>query len=449
MLSLSSIKRLLKAPRIKAPRITRRHFLIGSAATLALAGGYGLSRYPLKIGLIGAGFRGKALAASLSQTYWLPLHYPEVVAICDVDRKHAQEVRSLHWPHAELYGSYRQVLERDDIRAVVIATPDHWHALIARDAMKAGKAVYCEKPISLTIAEGQMLVRTVRETGCVFQAGTQQRSDWRFRTAAELVRNNRLGQLNRVTLTLPQRWRGVSPGPFPTSSPPPELDWDQWLGQAPLVGYCPERAHGMFRRWFEYSGGQMTDWGAHHMDIACWAMGLEDVGTTTVEANAVFPNVPGGFNTPIEFTADLHLPSGVQIHIQTDSNEDLNGITFEGEAGSFFVSREQLEGPAVRELQDRPLPSDAIRLHESSPHKSMVLTRHLLQFFDCIDNGSQPLSDVVSHHRALTFCHLANIAMRTGRKLTWDNQREQIVGDPEVNAMLSRAQRRPYDIPEV
>src|SRR5262249_21381233 len=154
-------------------------------------------------------------------------------------------VRDLNWPHAETCGDYHNVLERDDIKGVVIATPDHWHTLIAYHALKAGKAVYLEKPISLTVAEGQLLVRTVNETKGVLQTGTIQRSDYRFRTAVELVRNDRLGTLRRVSIGLPQRWAGISPGPFAASTPPPELDFEQWLGQAPMVGYCPERVHGL------------------------------------------------------------------------------------------------------------------------------------------------------------------------------------------------------------
>src|SRR5262249_6761517 len=162
--------------------ISRRKFLFLGAGTLALAGtGYGVSRRPLKLALIGAGIRGRALSASLSQLYWLPGQYPDVVAICDVDSKHAADVRDLNWPHAETCGDYHSVLERDDIKGVVIATPDHWHTLIAYHALKAGKAVYLEKPISLTVAEGQLLVRTVNETKGVLQTGTIQRSDYRFR----------------------------------------------------------------------------------------------------------------------------------------------------------------------------------------------------------------------------------------------------------------------------
>lgn len=428
------------------PRLTRRRFLIGSAATIGLAGGgYWASRRPVRIGLIGAGLRGKSLSASLAQLYWLPGRHAEVAAICDVDRKHAEDVKKKDWPRADLYGDFRKVIERDDLRAVVIATPDHWHTLIAYHALKAGKAVYCEKPMSLTVAEGQFLVKTVQETNGVFQAGTQQRSDWRFRIAAELVRHGRLGNMNQITVTLPQRWKGESAGPFATFAPPPELDWEQWQGQAPETAYCPQRVHGTFRRFYEYSGGQMTDWGAHHVDIAQWALG--ENAPRTVEGQAQFPHVTNGFNTPLDFTADLNYPSGARIHVQTSPDENLNGITFEGEKSTLFVSRNRIEGPAIKELDDRPLSSDTMNLHHTPGRKRWVLSYHLMQFFDCIFDGAKPISDVESHHRSTSACHLTNIAMRLGRKLTWDSEQEHFVGDTEADTYLTRAQREPYRIP--
>src|SRR5262249_27050588 len=161
--------------------------------------------------------------------------------------------------------------------------PDHWHAAIAVDAMRAGKHVYCEKPISLTVNEGKLLRRVVQETGRVFQGGTLQRSDRKFRVAGELGLNGRVGKLHTVTLTLHQRWKAENDGPFPTCAPPAHLDWERWLGQAPLVDYCPQRCHGTFRRWYEYSGGQMADWGAHHLDITQWVLGMDRSGPQTVE----------------------------------------------------------------------------------------------------------------------------------------------------------------------
>ena len=284
--------------------------------------------------------------------------------MCDVDRNQAEKLTAKYCPDTEIYEDYRKVLERDDVDAVVIATPDHWHARIALDALEAGKAVYCEKPISLTVAEGQMLVKAVERTKGIFQGGTQQRGwSYKFRTASELVRNGRLGQIHTATVTLPQRWKGESDGPFENCPPPKGLNWEAWLGQAPLVEFCPERCHGLFRRWYEYAGGQMSDWGAHHMDIAQWALGVHETGPVTVSGQANMPKVENGFNTPIEFSVDLSYSNGVVVRVRTDPDESRNGIVFEGESGDLFVSRTVLRGRAVDELAKRPLPSDAVRLH--------------------------------------------------------------------------------------
>jgi predicted dehydrogenase len=427
--------------------LSRRHFLLGSLTVGAGGAGYWFSRRPVRLALVGAGTQGNYLAHANRLTYWLGGLYGRIVAVCDVDASRAEAARKEHCPHGEAYGDYRKVLERDDVEAVLVATPDHWHTTIAARAMHAGKAVYCEKPISLTVAEGQLLVRTVRQTGAVFLGGTQQRSHARFRTAVELVRNGRLGRLHTITLTLPERWKSSYEGPFlhfPFA--PPFLDWDAWLGQAPRVDFCLERCHGTFRRWYEYSGGQMTDWGAHHMDVAHWAMGITDGGPLAVSGRGKMPHVVNGFNTPIEFTVDLDYPGGVRVHVRTHPEYDENGVLFEGDRGSVFVNRERIAGAAVEELARRPLPPDAVRLAGVNS-RSNVATHHLRHFYACIRHGEQPVADVISLHRSATACHLGNISMRLARKLNWDAASEQVVGDAEANAMLRREQRSPYLLP--
>jgi predicted dehydrogenase len=428
-------------------RMSRRRFLV-TTATAGVLGttGYWFSRQPVRLALIGAGTQGNGLAQANGLAYWFGGLYGQIVAVCDVDRNRASATRNKHCPEADIYGDYRRVLERDDVRAVLIATPDHWHARIAIDAMKAGKAVYCEKPLDLTIAEGQLLVQTVRATGAVFLGGTQQRTAWKFRTACELVRNGRLGRLKKITVTLPRRWQAEFEGPFQNSPPPPELDWEQWLGQAPLVEYCPQRCHGSFRRWYEYSGGQMTDWGAHHMDIAHWAMGLGEDGPLTIEGQGQMPHVVNGFSTPIEFTVDMGYSNGVHLHVRTDPDYDANGLLFEGEESSLFVNRERIEGRAYDEYRRHWLVRNPTRLHQSPTCRANTVTHHLRHFYACICCGEQPVSDVVAMHRSATACHLANIALRLGRKLTWDAKHEQIIGDPEANAMQSRPQRAPFEV---
>jgi len=422
-------------------RISRRRFVIGASAGAMGLGGYYFGRSPVKVGLIGAGTQGTNLVKALNTAWWLGGPCATVVTVCDVHRNRAEILQAARCPAAEVTVEYRQVLERDDVRAVLIATPVHWHARIAIEALQAGKAVYCEKPISLTVAEGRALVRAVETTGGVFQAGTHQRSMAMFRTACELVRAGGLGRLHTITVTLPYRWNKESNGPFSAAPIPPGLDWDQWLGQAPNADYCPQRCHGSFRRWYEYSGGQMTDWGAHHMDIAQWAQG-DDVAPLTVTGTAEFPNVPNGFNTPIKFNAELTYPAGVRVLVRSESAFDNNGILFGGDRGNLFVNRGRLEGSALALPTPRPEP-----LHPRPAARSLALSYHLIQFLIAMKTGEPTVSDVAGQHRTASACHLTNIAMRLGRKLTWDADREQVVGDAEANAMLSRTQRPPYQVP--
>src|SRR5947207_12263589 len=224
------------------------------------------------IALIGCGGQGRHDATLAGK-------FANLVAVCDVDGRHA-EAASKQFNGAKVYKDFRKLLERDDVHALINGTPDHWHTLINLAAMKAGKDIYSEKPLTLTIDEGKRLVAVARETRRIFQTGSQQRSDSRFRLACELVRDGRLGPLKHVITSLPAGPRG---GPFSPAPAPPELDWDFWQGQTPAVPYVRERCHGSFRYWWDYSGGTMTDWGAHHNDIALWGLGLERSGPVTIE----------------------------------------------------------------------------------------------------------------------------------------------------------------------
>ena len=207
----------------------------------------------------------------------------KVIAVCDVDRTHADEGAKVFGADCRAYYDYREVLDRRDVDAVVIGTPDHWHAVIAIAAMKAGKDVYCEKPLTLTVQEGRKISDTAQRRNKVFQTGSQQRSDARFRLACELVRNGRIGKIHKVEARLPN---GTTGGPFPVTPPPADLNWDMWLGPAPYTEYIKERVHGNFRHWYEYSGGMMTDWGAHHLDITQWALGMDESGPLKIEASS-------------------------------------------------------------------------------------------------------------------------------------------------------------------
>ncbi|MGD9647298.1 MAG: Gfo/Idh/MocA family protein [Pirellulales bacterium] len=420
-------------------RVDRRGFLQSSAALLAGAGlaphwltgsAKSLAAEPTAkndrfvIGAIGVGGQGTSIANAARR-------YGDVVAVCDVDRTHAERARQEFGGKADIHGDYRKLLERTDIDLVTIGTPDHWHTAIAVAALRAGKDVYCEKPLTLTIDEGKLLVRVVKETGRVFQVGTQQRSDERFRLACELVRNGRIGKLQKVTVTLPDSEAG---GPFATAPVPAGLDWDFWLGQAPATDYIPQRCHYSFRWWYEYSGGIMTDWGAHHMDIAHWGMGVDQSGPLSVEAHGSLPDIPNGYNTPKSFTVDFEYPDDVQLHVNIGDN----GVLFEGDRSRVYVNRGRIAGKPVEELAENPLPEDRIKL--------IVSNDHMRNFIDCVRSRQTPISDVVSQHRSVSACHLANISLRLGRKLNWDADKEEFVGDSEASAMIGREQRAPYSI---
>lgn len=394
-----------------------------------------------RIGCIGVGGRGTAIARQARA-------FGDVVAVCDVDRTHAERGNmTLSDGKAALYEDYEKLLDRKDVDVVTIGTPDHWHTKIALDALRSGRDVYCEKPLTLTIDEGRQLARAVRETKRVFQVGTQQRSEFRnmFLTAVAMAREGRIGKVKRVTCVIGSALAG---GPFMKTSPPAALNWDLWLGPAPREEFIPERCHSTFRWWYEYSGGKMTDWGAHHVDIAQWAIGMEKSGPTHVEPVSVshpvpmehgWPTADDRYNTATDFLVRCRYPNEVEVLIRSDGE---NGITFEGEKGTFFVSRSQLTGEPVEALKTDPIPEATF----VALRKGKRLDTHMANFFECVRDRSEPVSDVYSHHRSLTTCHLANIALRLNRRLTWDAENEQILGDPEANAFQRRESRKGYEL---
>jgi predicted dehydrogenase len=399
-----------------------------------------------RLGLIGAGGQGTWDAISASR-------FGDFVAIADVDRAHADRARDddrIGKKRAEVYEDYRKLLDRDDVDAVFVGTPDHWHSKICIDAMKAGKDVYCEKPLTLTIDEGKTLRRVVEATKRVLQVGTQQRSDHNkvFLMAVALIRAGRIGKVRKVTAAIGS---APSSGPLAPETPPPGLNWDLWLGQAPMVDYTPKRCHADFRWWYEYSGGKLTDWGAHHVDVAHWGLGKEQTGPTTIEVERAelpvafkdgWPEASDRYNTATTFQIKATFADGVPLIIRDDTE---NGIMFEGERGKIFVARDRidLEGGAVAGLYRDPVPESLLR----ELRHGKLLDGHMENFFACCNDRGKPAADVWSHHRSLTTCHLANIAIRLGnRKLTWDPEKEAIVGDDEANAFLARPQREGYEV---
>ena len=393
------------------------------------------------VGSIGLGGRGSGIAGNARK-------FGDIVAVCDVDQRHVARGRErLSGGKAEMFTDYRKLLARNDIEIVTIGTPDHWHTKIALEALAAGKDVYCEKPLTLTIDEGKLICDAVRRTKRVFQVGTQQRSEMgnRFLLAVAMAHSGRLGKIKRVSAAIGGTPKG---GPFNKSVPPAGFDWDMWLGQAPMTDYIRERTHGNFRWWYEYSGGKMTDWGAHHVDIAQWAIKMDEFGPESITPVSVthpvpfekgYPTKDDSYNTATAFKVSCKFPGDVEMIIRNDTD---NGVLIEGSKGRIFVSRGRITGKPIEDLGKNPLPEDAlIKLRRGKP-----LSSHMENFISCTRDRSLPVSDVFTHHRALTTCHLANIAMRLNRSFRWDAVDEQIVGDDEANSWLSRPQREGYEL---
>ena len=387
------------------------------------------------IGAIGLRYQGSVIAHKATS-------YGDIVAVCDVDRNVRDTARSAFGGRALAFEDYRDLLQRKDVDVVTIGTPDHWHTKMVIDACRAGKDVYCEKPLTLTIDEGKRLTEVVRETGRVVQVGSWQRSDQRFRLAVEMVRQGRLGRLRSVDVVLGKNQTG---GPFTPRAVPKHLNWNLWQGQTPDTPYLEERSHYTFRWWYEYSGGQMTDWGAHHLDIAQWAI---DSLPVEVSGTAQYPNVSDGFNVATDFHAAYRYENGVTLKV---SDTGRNGIMFTGDEGRIFVNRGVIQGKPVEELANRPLnrESHSVYSHDNFDRperagKLDAIINHMGNFFDCIGSRDLPISDVESQHRSVSTCHLGNIAMRIGKPLKWDPHAQRFSNSDSANAMLSREQRAEF-----
>lgn len=383
------------------------------------------------VGSIGTGDLGRRhhLANRL-----LPNPRIEVAAVCDVDRNHrnqaAQDVLARTGKQVGVYKDFRDLCDRPDLDAVLIAVPDHWHALAAIYAMEAGKDVYCEKPLTLTIEEGKKMVQAARRYGTVIQTGSQQRSDGRFRQACQLVRNGNIGKLERVDTHIGE----IDSGSWqPYTTPPPELDWNFWLGPAPYAEYSPNRCHYQFRWYYDYSGGKMTDWGAHHNDIAQWGIGADGSGPVKVSGTGTF-HPDGPHDVPGTFDVKYTYANGVEVHCHAAGE---NGVKFTGSDGWIFVSRGRIEA-SDPELLKIELPLDGSLLYVSNDHHE--------NWLDCIQTRERPICDVEIGHRSATVCHLGNIAIKLGRELAWDPVKEQFVGDDQASLLVSKPMRAPWHL---
>jgi predicted dehydrogenase len=425
-------------------RFTRRQFLKTTAAiaasvpTLLPSSVRAAAKGPndrITLGFIGMGKQNRGLLNGFIHN-----KSTQVVAVCEVDttrREHAKKTVEDYYAKqsdkgsfkgCDAYKDFRELLARSDIDGVVIATPDHWHAIQVVAAANAGKDIYCEKPLSLTIAEARAMVNAVRRNNRILQTGSMQRSSREFRKACELVRNGRLGKIKTVRVSVggPSKWCDL-----PEEMMEPGLDWDSWLGPAPVRPYnsvlSPRGIHDHFPHWRsyrEYSGGAMTDWGAHHFDIAQWGLGMDNSGPVEI----IPPEDPKATNGVRYLYAN-----GVEmIH---DSSK--GGVTFIGTEGQIFVDRGRFKAEPEA-LGEEELGDKAIRLYASS--------NHLQDWLDCVRSRKLPICDVEIGCRSVTVCHLGNLAYWNHRRLKWDPAKEQFIGDNEANTWLDRARRGPWKV---
>jgi predicted dehydrogenase len=388
-----------------------------------------------------------------------------IVAVADVDTKRAADGKKWienyytkktgkqNYIDIKVYHDYREMLQDKNIDAVIISTPDHWHAQPAVEAALAGKDIYLQKPASLTITEGRLMSDIVHRTGCIFQVGSQQRSlnPWpQFHRVCELVRNGRIGQVKHIKVGL-----GTDPaGPVEPEMPiPTNLNYDMWLGSTPNVYYTEKRVHPQndysrpgWLRCEQFGAGMITGWGAHHLDTAHWGMGTEFTGPIELEAQAEFPK-SGLWNVHGNFTVHAKYANGVTMDISSDFP---NGVRFEGSEGWIFVSRGNARvtasdpatrGQASQDVSDPKILESKIGPDEIHLYKS---PEQHLNWLECIRSRKQPVAPAEVAHRSCTACLLSHIAMKLPRKLYWNPKKERFINDDQANRMLSRPQRHPY-----
>ncbi len=387
-----------------------------------------------------------------------------MVAVCDLDSNRLADGKVLieefykkktgntNYVDVKMYGDYREMLLNKDIDAVIISTPDFWHAQPAIEAALAGKDVYLQKPTSLTIAEGRLLSNIIQKKGTILQVGTQQRSSPQFRIAAELVRNGRIGKLHTVKIGLP----GDPSGPVTTPMPVPKsLNYDMWLGSTPYIPYTETAVHPQigydrpgWLRMEQFGAGMITGWGQHHFDSAAWGMDTEFTGPISVQATAEFPK-SGMWNVHGDFMVKAEYANGVTMYT---SGGFPNGIRYEGTEGWIFVSR----GNYVASASDPvAIAKSSKALDASDPKilKSVIGENeiHLYKsdeqhgnWLDCIQSRKQPISPAEIGHRTCSVCLISHIAMKLPRKLNWNPKTERFINDEEANKMLTRPQRKPY-----
>ncbi len=407
-------------------------FIIPSSA-LGLDGATAPSNR-ITVGCIGLGGMGNA-----NLDGFLDRSDAQVLAVCDVDSTHRNGARDkVNGKYANqdcaAYNDFRELLARKDIDAVSLALPDHWHAIPAILAARAGKDIYAEKPLSYNIAEGRAIVDAVARHGTVWQTGSWQRSQRHFRFACELVRNGRIGEVKLVKVGLPSK-NSIHEGATKPTPVPEGFDYDMWLGPAPYKPYCPARCHWNFRWISDYAGGQLTDWAGHHCDIAQWGMGTERTAPVEIEGRGEFPPAQEGlFDTPEDYDFTCLFENGNTMHV---SSRNPGGATFIGSEGTVHVDRGGLE-TEPKSLASSVIGPNEIHLYESN--------HHIGNFLDCVRSRAETITPAEVAFHSILIAHLGTIAMRLERKVKFDPRKEYFPHDSEANRMLARAMRAPWSL---
>jgi predicted dehydrogenase len=392
----------------------------------------------ITMGCIGVGSQGTS-----NMRGFLEKDEVQIVAVCDVDKWRLSRAK---WRvddryqnnDCKTYADFRELIARDDIDVLSLATPDHWHSIPVLTAARAGKDMYGEKPLARTIYEGKAMVEAVQQYSLIWQTGSWQRSLWNFRRACELVRNGRIGKVHTVEVGLPTGFPGRN---IPVQNVPEGLDWDFWLGPAPWRPYQQFGRDGPHWDWrwiMDYSGGQLTDWAGHHVDIAHWGLGLEHTGPTEIEGSGVYPK-DGTFDAPTRYKFTCKYANGLTMIVANDRQLPKGmGTVWYGEKGWIHVDRgDKLEAEPQSILDERIGP-DEIRLYESNDH--------MQNFLDCVKSRKQTIAPIEVAHRSISVGLLGEIAMLLGRKLRWDPDKERFVNDDTANRMLMRSMRSPWHL---
>ena len=456
-------------------RFNRRRFLTaaGSAAVFpAVLRGYAAqapatpANSRINLGVIGMGWQGPGNTEA-----FLNLPDCQVVAACDIDAIHLQAaVKKINDAYGnddcKGYSDYRELLARDDIDAVMIAVPDHWHELVATEAARRKKDIYGEKPLAHTIAEQQSIVRAVQQNGIIWQMGSWQRSVPMFHKAAEIVRNGLIGDVTKVEVGLPEgnedfdnvakdalaklavttdatttlehtlsgtpEWNGL------VSDPPKELDYETWIGPSKMEPYMKVRSHKSWRWNYNTGGGILLDWIGHHCDIAHWGLNFDHTGPLEVEGNGELPRSNAVWNTAPKFRFELKYPGGVTMTLASGDPNIKTGVKWIGTEGWVWVDRGAFDASNPAWKQGKYLPRELrkVKLYTSSDHQQ--------NFLDCIKTRQQTVTPVEVGHNSAIPGHLCHIAMITGRKIRWDAKQEKIIGDPEADKLTTRAYRGPW-----